>query len=56
VPEGEDLHWLVLDLQMNQKKMSFLANNTVFPIQLFCTHINSRAFLAVSPLESVESL
>jgi hypothetical protein len=50
MPEGEGLHLLVLALQMNQKKMSFLANNAIFLIQPFCIRIGSRAFIAVFQL------
>jgi len=51
VPEGEDLHLLALDLQMNQKMMSFPENNAIFLIRPFCIHISFKAFLAVFPLE-----
>ena len=54
MPEGEDLHLLVLDPQMNQKKMSFQENNAIFLIQPFCIHISSKAFIAVFPLEVME--
>jgi hypothetical protein len=54
VPEGEDLHLLVLDPQMNQKKMSFQENNAIFLIQPFCIRISSKAFIAVFPLEVME--
>lgn len=53
MPEQEGLHLLVLDLQMNRKKMFFQENNAIFLIQPFCIRISSKASIAVFPLAAM---